>query len=359
MTVRVAILSFWHIHGNDYANASVAHPDVEIMAVWDEDPARGQEAAARFGVPFLADLESVLTRDDIDAVIVTAPTSMHGEVIIAAARAKKHIFTEKVLAATLEEAQAIVREVDDAGILLSVSLWRSHEWYVEPVAKTIASGVLGEITGMRIRDGHPLALKGALPAGFWERSEALGGILIDMCHPVYLSARWFGLPETVSALFGHVTGRELEDNVVLSVRYPNGAIGSLETSSVSGFAPFTAEIHGTEGSLVLQKDGIGEMFSRMTAGDPNPGREDPSKWPHGVLRIRSPGLPDQPDAWSDIPMPATKPLGAFEAWVETVKAGKRDFSNIKLALELTAIIESAYASDREGRTVNVRRPEIS
>ena len=90
-----------------------AHPGAELVAAWDEDAARGRGGRGRTRrVPFHEDLAELLARPDIDGVIVTTRTSAHPEVIIAAAAAGKHIFTEKVLALTPAEAQQIVEAVD-------------------------------------------------------------------------------------------------------------------------------------------------------------------------------------------------------------------------------------------------------
>src|SRR4051794_1686190 len=98
--IRIAVLSFWHVHGRDYARETDDHPETELVAIWDESPARGQAEATQRGVRFYADLDELLAQPDIDGVVVTTPTSMHREVIVAAARAGKHIFSEKVIAAT-------------------------------------------------------------------------------------------------------------------------------------------------------------------------------------------------------------------------------------------------------------------
>ena len=75
--------------------------------------------------------------------------------------------------------------------------------------------------------------------------------MIDLgCHPMYLSSRFLGMPESVTASYGYVTGREVEDNAVVTLNYANGAIGVVEAGFVNPFSPFTIEIHGTEGSLL-------------------------------------------------------------------------------------------------------------
>ena len=112
---RVAVLSFWHVHARDYALETKDHPGTEITAVWDEDRERGQLEASKRGVPFHHDLEGLLSREDVDGVVVTTPTVAHREVIPAAARAGKHVFAEKVIAPTLSEARQVVAEVEEAG----------------------------------------------------------------------------------------------------------------------------------------------------------------------------------------------------------------------------------------------------
>src|SRR5690606_40427794 len=98
MMIKVAMLSYWHVHAWDYKKQAQNHPDTEIVAVWDEIPTTGEEAAKKLNVPFFADLDELLAKDDIDAVVVDAPTNIHRDVLVKAALAGKHIFTEKVIA---------------------------------------------------------------------------------------------------------------------------------------------------------------------------------------------------------------------------------------------------------------------
>src|SRR4249919_3751059 len=109
---RIALLGFWHVHAKDYAGEAQGHPDAELVAAWDEDPARGTEGAANFGIPFHADLDELLARDDIDGVIVTTRTTAHLEVMLAAAMSGKPIFTEKVVALAPADARRIVDAAD-------------------------------------------------------------------------------------------------------------------------------------------------------------------------------------------------------------------------------------------------------
>ncbi|WP_207955795.1 Gfo/Idh/MocA family protein [Rubrobacter marinus] len=210
---RVAVLSFWHVHARDYAGEAEEHPGAEVVAVWDEDPRRGRAEAEGRGVDFHEDLDEVLAREDVDGVVVTTPTVAHREVIPAAAGAGKHVFTEKVVAPTLREAEEIAAEAGRAGIAFVVSLPRLYAGYTSAIAEIIDRGELGEITYLRVRVSHDGALPtethpgGWLPERFFDPRESAGGVTIDFgAHPLYLVARLLGVPEEVSAAYGCFTG---------------------------------------------------------------------------------------------------------------------------------------------------------
>jgi predicted dehydrogenase len=98
----------------------LANPGTSIDVVWVENPERGAEKANAIGARFEPDLDAVLADPAIDGVIVTTATSEHHRVMTAAARAGKHIFTEKVIAATERETSEVLDAVDRAGVIKMV-----------------------------------------------------------------------------------------------------------------------------------------------------------------------------------------------------------------------------------------------
>ena len=360
--MRVALLSFWHVQGKDYARAAEEHQETEIVAVWDEVPDRGRAEATQRNVRFFAHLDELLAQPDIDGVIVDTPTSMHHEVIIAAARAGKHIFTEKVIAASLREAEAIVAAVEQAGVAFVVSMRRLADPATVAIRDLIAQGALGDLTLVRVRDSHSGALRtaerpeGWLPAQFYSLEQAQGGALIDLCHPVYLVRAFLGRPEGISAIFGYVTGRAVEDNAVVTLRYPNGAIGVVETAYVAQYAPFSIEVHGTQGSVFYSETGIGEMIARRLGPRPPLGSGGTHAGPDGKLRIRSDRVAGAETEWLIQDVPAAPPP-AFDQWVAHLQQGTRATENIALGLDLTAIVEAAARSAATGQLVELNRLE--
>ena len=127
-----------------------AHPETEVALVWDDDPVRGEEFARKLGVPFEPDLKKVLQDEEIDAVCVNTATTLHRDVLTAAAKAGKHIFTEKVLAPTCEEAYAIANTVNEAGVKFVISFphrAKPHNLFAKQV---VEQGLLGDISLLRI-----------------------------------------------------------------------------------------------------------------------------------------------------------------------------------------------------------------
>jgi predicted dehydrogenase len=328
--IRVAMLSFWHVHAKDYAKQATDHPDTQIVAVWDEIPTRGQAAAQTWGGQFYDNLDALLAQPDIDGVIVDTPTDRHRDVMIAAAQAGKHIFTEKVVAPTLHEANEILAAVERAGVKLTVSLPRLNAGYTQAIQKILATGRLGTPTLARTRLSHngglptPDNANGWLPAHFYDLQQCAGGALIDLgCHPMYLARLFLGMPENVSARYGYVIGRPVEDNAVALLSYPNGALGVVEAGFVNRHSPFTIEIHGTDGSLLYGT-------------------------PDARLLVRS----AQDAQWSAAEVPADLP-SAFHQWVAHIQNGTTATENIQMALDLTKLMEAANRSVAENRPVRL------
>lgn len=321
--IRIGKVSFWHVHAWDYTKEAQTHPDAEITAVWDELPERGREQAAKLGVPFFDTLDELLA-SGIDGVIVDAPTNMHRDVMVAAARAGKHIFTEKVLAPTLQEVNEILDEVKRHHVKLTVSLPRLNDGYTLAISEALGQGWLGSVTQVRVRLSHNGSLAGWLPEHFYDAEACGGGALIDLgCHPAYLTRLFLGeAPVQVTAQFGYITGKPVEDNAVLTLTTASGATGIVEAGFVNAFSPFTIEVHGTEGTLLY--------------GTPEPKL---------LLRTTKQGE-ELAKTWQELPLPERRP-SAFSQWIGHIQQGTEAEENIQTAVELTRLMEAAYRSIRE------------
>jgi 1,5-anhydro-D-fructose reductase (1,5-anhydro-D-mannitol-forming) len=320
--IKIAVLGFWHVHAAEYAARVRQHPDTELVAIWDDDPGRGHAAAEDLDTAFLDDLGDLLARGNVDAVTVTAATTQHHGIMISAANAGKHIFTEKLLAPTVAESEEIIATADQADVALVVSLPRLYHGYTRAIVEQLEQGRLGEPTFCRVRLSHDGAIAGWLPDRFYDSNAAIGGALSDLgCHPVYLTQLFLGTsPATVSAIYGSFTRRPVEDQAAVTLGYNGGAIGVVETGFLSR-DPFTIEIHGTQASLAYDST-------------------------ENLLRVRDAGS----DTWQSLGI-SQDDADPFAQWVTHIRNGTRADDNLARAVELTRLVSAANTSAATGTTV--------
>lgn len=267
--LKVALLGLWHVHADDYAGAARGHSDTRLVAVWDPERTVAHEAAERYGAEAVSDLDELLSRADLDGVIVTTSTSAHPDVIGRAIAAGKHVFAEKLLAGTVGDAEMLVAAAERAGVALVVSLPQLANPVVRTAKRLAEAGVLGDLTYVRIRMAHDGWVTGWLPEHFADPAAALGGALTDLgCHPVYLVQHFLGAdPVDVVASYGHVTGRAVEDNAVAVFRYGGGALGVAEAGNVTVPGAFALELRGTKASLLYGFGGAALIAKGGDFGD--------------------------------------------------------------------------------------------
>lgn len=322
--LAVAAIGFWHVHAGDYAKNVQEHPDTTLVAVWDDDEQRGRAAAAAFGVEFVADLDELLARPELDAVTVTTSTDQHRDVIGRAIAAGKHVFTEKILCPTVAESEELIELARRSGVALVVSLPRLSDDYTGAIERILDEGTLGELTYSRVRLAHNGWVAGWLPERFADPEAAIGGALTDLgCHPAYLTRLFHRAdPLTISAAYGSVTHRAVEDNAVVTASFPGGRLGVFEASVVTTPGAFTVELRGTEATLLFGFGG-----ERLLAKGGGFGEE-----------------------WRELPLPERRP-GPFAQWVQHIHDGTVADDNLRHAVELTRMVVAANESAATGRTV--------
>ena len=317
--MKAAIIGAWHVHTMEYGEAIAKNPKAELICLWDDDKERGEETAQKLGIPFEPDLNAIWENPEIDGVQITTATSQHKEVLLAAANAKKHIFTEKVLALTMEDAEEIAKAVRRSGVKFTIS-YPHKTWPTLKAAKALVdSGKLGQITYARVRDAHNGSTADWLPPHFYDASQTGGGAMIDLgAHPMY-TLHWFmGEPKSIVSMFTEVTHRGVEDNAVSVIEFENGAIGVSETGFVTNGMPYVLEMSGTKGSLMVHNDIL--EYSREETG---------SK----LVQM------------TDLPEPDTMPV---DAWIAAVHGEGEAPNGIDDAVALTKFMVGAYEACRTG-----------
>lgn len=298
--IRVAMMSKWHVHATDYLREANAHKEIEVAAVWDENPERGHAFAREIGVPFYETTSSLYREANIDGVIVDTPTNMHKMIIEEAIMHKKHVFSEKVLALTTSDAVYLTKLAKSSDVHLMLSLPRLSAPYTVYAESLLREEALGRITSFRCRVAHDGAVStdehpnGWLPAHFYDPIACGGGALIDLgAHPIYLSNRLIGPVRALSARLEATLGHAVDDNATVMIEYASGALGLLESSFISGGSPFLMEIHGTKGSLLIENETARVRFLRgplTTVSLPPARRSAMTQWVDAILRDTDPEI---------------------------------------------------------------------
>ncbi len=331
--LKIAMLSFAHVHANGYAQRVADHPEAEIQCIWDDDPERGQMASERWSAPLVEDLDQVVSRPDVDAVVINAETSKHPLVMKAALKYKKHIFTEKALTITTSGAAEIVKLVNESGIKFMICLPSRTRPEILFMKNVLDKGWLGKITLMRARVAHMAALDVWFKPenhNDWFVNEELagGGALFDLgCHTVDVM-RWFmGKPKSIISKIQNFSGTyDIDDNSVITVEFENGALGILDTAFVHRAGPNPMEIYGTDG--YVGRDPAGGVLLTST-----------QLQPEGITGyIKPTKLPDA------IPHP-------MEQWVSAILHDTPMTISVEDGYNLTEMLEAAYKAAREGREV--------
>ncbi len=311
--MKVAILGVWHVHADEYTR--VAASLGTVTGVWDENPEWCAAFAARHGIPAYASLDELLA-SDAEAVVVCSATAGHTDHIIRAARAGKHVFTEKVLALTEAECLSIREAVAAAGVRFVIS----YPWKFRPGIRALKAAVdagrVGRVNYLRFRNCHNGSTGHWLPAHFYNAAECGGGAMIDLgAHGMYLAHWILGEPVSYASSFTHACRDEqdavlnpsaLEDNAVTVMTFADGAIAVNETGFVSVGCPETFEIGGETGYLTCVGD-------------------------RAILNSSTEGRVEL-----DLPAPADSPLERFLKGEEAPGCGMDD------AIVLTRMMEGAY-----------------
>jgi len=252
----VAVLSRWHAHEARYTPELLAAPDCRVVCVWDEIPERGEAWAREISVPYVADLNEVWQNPEIEGVVITAPTFMHKEIIIAAANAGKHVFVEKSLALTHQDALEIQEAIERNHVTFTIAYIRCTTGPFMFAKEVADSGLLGTITTVRVRNGHNQALNGMLPEYWFDPAQTGGGAMTDLgCHQMYLLDWLFGKPEQIVSTYGNCTGRRVEDSGACTLLYNGGkTVAIMDSSFTTYYSPYTFELYGTEGTLLARID---------------------------------------------------------------------------------------------------------
>ncbi|HYC52459.1 MAG TPA: Gfo/Idh/MocA family oxidoreductase, partial [Gemmatimonadaceae bacterium] len=193
---------------------------------------RAREAGEKLAVPFFTNYGDMLARADADVVSICTPSGMHSAHGVAAARAGRHVITEKPMSITLEQADALVEACDSNDVRLFVVKQNRLNPSVQLLRRAVDKGRFGRIylANTTVRWHRPQEYYDAAPwRGTWEFDG--GAFMNQASHYVDLIQWLVGPVESVIAKTATQARRiEAEDSGVAVLKFRNGALGVIEVN---------------------------------------------------------------------------------------------------------------------------------
>ncbi len=225
--------------GFTLGSAAQKSPKLQIVNCFTRTKEKRDKYCEQFGCRQEESFEAILKDPEVEAVIVSAPNNKHHELGIAAAKAGKHVFVDKPIAATTAQAHQLIQGCDDAGVTLAVGAssrrLKGHRLF----KKFLDEGKLGTLALAETNYSNDRGLHYTPDNWQWYASGSPGGPLLQVAiHQVDNLYYLFGPVRKVSAAFSKVkTKSEIPDVAVLWLEFESGLLGTLGTSFISPRTP--------------------------------------------------------------------------------------------------------------------------
>ncbi len=253
-------------HSPSYAATSGNPGDFEIVAIADISAAR--RAAARRVYPsarIYDNWEQLLNKEasNLDFVDITTPPYAHAEIANAALNHRLHVLCEKPLAASLEQAQAMVTHAANARRVLFPCHNYRHAPVVKAVRSLLAQDLIGPIQLVTLQTFRPTHARGVAewrPDWRRECKYSAGGIAMDHgSHTFYLAFEWMrAFPTSITAKTSTCGDYDTEDNFSCTLTFPTG-IAVANLTWTAGMRKVHYSLHGARGAITVEDDEVRVM----------------------------------------------------------------------------------------------------
>jgi predicted dehydrogenase len=350
MRLGVGILGFAHGHVGPYIAQWREHPEygVDVVAGWDHDAARLEKNVAPLKLRAYAQVQALLADAAVQAVVITAETSRHAELVEQAAAAGKAIILQKPIGLTMAEADRVVAADNRAKVPFTMA-WQMR---VDPqnlkMKELLASGEFGKVFQVRRRHCLGAHLWGwILDSWHVSPTENRDIWADDAAHAVDFLHWLLGVPETVTAEIASLCHPKMPmDNGMAIYRYPGGPLAEVSCSFTCVAGENTTEIVAEKG-VIIQNYGDGP-----SGGVPRPANACGLKWFMVGAKdwvysdIASP--PNHGPRILGLALPLAEFLMGARPAIATAEEGR---TSLRLTL-------AGHLSNRQGRRVSINDPAI-
>lgn len=351
--IRVAGVSFDHMHMGDLLRMVDEHPDAEIVGIFDKSAGKMARAIADFSVPqttVFTDLDACMAQAQPDLAILCSATADHADYVEALARHHVHVHVEKPFAASVADARRMMAAMEHAGKLMSIN-W-PLAWYPShnTCKRLIDEGVIGDLIEVHHYGGnrgplYHLADKVAVsaeeverqkPNSWWYKKESGGGSLLDYLGYGATLGTWFmngRAPLEVTCVVDETADIEVDQHSITICRYECG-LSKMETRWGTFTDPWVTQPQPQCGFVVV---GTAGTISSYDYDD--------------YVTVQTAAEPEQQKLQVDTLQPGrTNPI---EYMLSCMESGAAIDGPLSPDLSLTAqrIVDTAYLSARRKMTL--------
>jgi predicted dehydrogenase len=341
--IKVGILGAGGIAALSHLPEIAQVDGMQVNHICGRNESRLRLLCERFDIPrFSTDWSDLLSDETLDAVIVALPHPLHAEAGLAVLERGLHLFMQKPLCTTMDEARQLVMATEARPDQI-VFCRPSFNATVYEMRRQIKSGAIGKITGALARHSHggpevyyaevtDTFEEPRVEGDFWfyDADKAGGGALIDMgVYSISSLVAVLGRVVNVTARMTTVDKpTTLEDTATLILEFENGALGTAETGWCDPVRSSILRVHGTAGKL--QQNGDHLQWSRPSSTD--------REWAEPVVEnIIPPAIVNQHSEW----------MNCIEKGIQP------ELSNIWTARHVTEIMLAAIESNVDGRRIMI------
>ena len=253
--VGVGVVGVGQIGRVHAQNLSKNVPNARLVAISDSNLEVARSVASQTGISKVyGDYNELVSNSEVEAVIVSVPTVVKLQVVRAAAEAGKHVFCEKPMSLTLEEADQFISISEKAAIKLQVGYQRRFDPSYIRVKQAIDAGEVGKMLILRSNTRDP-----PQKVAGWADPKVSGGIFLDTSSHDYDVIRWLSGSEVTRVMADGGTEAYPElgvlgdlDTTMSILHLSNGALAHVDACRVSVYGyDIRAEVVGTEGAIFM------------------------------------------------------------------------------------------------------------
>ena len=265
--IRVGIIGTG-VRGQELASSIRNISNMKTIACCDVIPFRLKDGISKAGpdAKSYTDYRKLLEDKSVNAVIISTPFSMHGQMALDAIDAGKHVFCEKTMVKGIDDIQKVVKKANSNKLIFQTGhQYHSSRLYVK-VVEMIKEGVIGDVSAFECQWNRNTTWRRIVPEPKWERlinwrmyDEYSGGLVAELNSHQIDFVNWVldAHPQKVVGMGGidyYKDGRETFDNTHLIFDYPSGVRAKFTCLTTNRFQNYMIKVLGKKGTIILDLD---------------------------------------------------------------------------------------------------------